>query len=218
MAESAIDNDVIFKSICYGFLAPLIAAMPPGASGLLGTARYVLPKLLTKRPPRRLQAAQIELTQALESLETLEPTGEEAELAAQLEFEAQRQSLPVHAGECLLVAMLFMRDFRWLLTGDRSAIESLAQMAFPVTVDVSRLHGRIACFEQAICRLMETSGASSVRASICAEREVDANLRACFSCASPEVCEASWREGLASHIRLIRSQAGNLLMPDEFSA
>ena len=215
MAEAAIDNDVIFKGVCYGLLGPLIAAMPPAAPGLLGTARFVLPKLLAKRPPRRLQAAQAELAYALQSLEALEPSREEVELAAQLEFEAQRQSLPVHAGECLLVAIIIARDLRWLLTGDRGAIEGLARMEFPPSVDVTKLHGRISCFEQAICRLMAVHEAASIRASICAEREVDTNMRACFSCASPEVGEASWREGLASHIRLIRSHAGNLLMPDD---
>jgi hypothetical protein len=214
MAEAAIDNDVIFKSVCYGFLDTLVAAMPHGAPGVLGTARFVLPKLLSKRPPHRLQAAQAELLHALQSLEALEPNHEETTLAAQLEFEAQRQSLPVHAGECLLVAIVLVRDFRWLLTGDRNAIEGLAGMAFPVAVDASKLHGRIVCFEQAICRLIAVHDVALVRARICAEREVDANLRACFSCASPEVGEDSWREGLISHIKQLRSQSGPLLMQD----
>lgn len=215
MAEAAIDNDVLFKSVCYGFFAPLIAAMPTGAHapGVLGTARFVLPKLLRKRPPRRLDQAQTELNEALQTLEALEPTDAESALAAQLEFEAQRQALPVHAGECLLIAMMLIRDLRWLLTGDRAAIEGLGSLAFPAGTDPAPLHGRIVCFEQAIMRLMTAQGAASVRTAICAEREVDANLRACFSCASPEVGETSWREGLDSHIGALRHGAGALLMP-----
>src|SRR3546814_17150502 len=101
MAEAAIDNDVLLKSVCYGFFAPLIAAMPLGAqaAGLLGTARFVLPKLLRKRPPRRLVQAQVELTQALQTLEVIEPTDAESAPAAPLEFAAQCKALPVHGGE-----------------------------------------------------------------------------------------------------------------------
>jgi hypothetical protein len=217
MAEAAIDNDVLLKSVCYGFFAPLIAAMPAGAHapGLLGTARFVLPKLLRKRPPRRLVQAQVELDQALQTFEVLEPTDAESALAAQLEFEAQRQALPVHAGECLLVAIVLTRNLQWLLTGDRAAIEGLGRMVFPAGLDSTLLHGRIACFEQAICRLMSARGAAAIRMAICAEREVDTNLRACFSCASPEVGEASWREGLDSHIRHLRALSGALLIASD---
>lgn len=214
MAEAVVDNDVLFKSVCYGFWDPLLAAMPPGvqSTGILGTARFVLPKLLRKRPPRRMDKAQDELNHALRTLEVLEPTETESRLAAQLEFEAQRQSLPVHGGESLLVAIVFVRNLRWLLTGDRAAIEGLGRLVFPTDLDPTRLYGRIACFEQAICRLLETLDARSVRAAICAEREVDTCLRVCFSCASPETSEASWREGLDNHIKDLRTRTGALLM------
>lgn len=215
MADRAIDNDVLFKSVCYGFFEPLVAAIPhgPHAPGILGTARFVLPKLLRKRPPQRLEQAQAELAAALASLEALEPTQAESALAAELEFEAQRQASPVHAGECLLIAIVLGRNLRWLLTGDRSALGGLARLRFPAGVDPAGLHGRVMCLEQAICALMVVHGAMPVRTAICAEREVDANLRACFSCASPEVGESSWREGLASHIRKLREEAGAFLVP-----
>lgn len=214
MADAAIDNDVLFKSVCYGFFTPLVAAMSSNArAGVLGTARFVLPKLLRKRPPHRFNQARLELDQALKTLEVFEPTEAESELAAQLEFEAQRQRLPVHAGESLLIAIVLVRDLRWLLTGDRAAIEGLGRLMLPPGLDPARLSGRIACFEQAIRRLLDALGANAVKTAICAEREVDANLRACFSCASPEVGEASWREGLDSHIKCLRANAGAILMP-----
>ena len=214
MADSAVDLDVIFKGVCFGFFNELLAALPhgPHAVGTLGTARYVLPKLLRKRAPHRLQMAQADLQQAMQALEVLEPSAAELAMAAELEYEAQRQALPMHGGECQLIAMLFARNLRYLLTGDRSAINSMAELVPPAGLDKARLAGRFICFEQSIRFLVISQGACWVRAAVCAEREVDTALRVCFSCASPEVGEASWMEGLDSHIQSLRDTAGSLLV------
>lgn len=213
MANAAIDNDVILKGVSYGLLAELLAAVPgaPHAYGVLGTAKYVLRKALQKRPPQRAEAAKAELEAALALLEVLEPTEPETTLAAQLEFEAQRQGVPMHVGECQLVAMLLIREFSHLLTGDRKAIAALASIAAPAGIDGARLAARFICFEQAIRHLVITEGAAMVKAAICAEREVDPAMRVCFSCSSPEVGEASWIAGLDSHIAELRGLSGDLL-------
>lgn len=213
MADAAIDNDVILKGVSYGFLDELFEAVPggPHAHGVLGTAKYVLRKALLKRPPHRVDAAKEELEAALASLEELEPTPEETALAAQLEFEAQQQAVPMHVGECQLVAMLVTRDLHHILTGDRKAIAALASIAMPAGIDMAKLAARFICFEQAIRHLVATQGAANVRQAICAEREVDPAMRVCFSCASPEVGEDSWLAGLDSHIAGLRAASGDLL-------
>jgi hypothetical protein len=213
MADAAIDNDVILKGVSYGFLTELIHAVPgtPHAHGVLGTAKYVLRKALQKRPPHRVSQARAELEAALLTLEVLEPTDQETELAAQLEFEAQRQGVPMHVGECQLVAMLAIRGFNHVLTGDRKAIVALAAVANSSGISTAKLAGRLICFEQAIRYLVLAHGAANIKAAICAEREVDVAMRVCFSCASPEVGEASWLAGLDSHIAELRSASGNLL-------
>lgn len=215
MADAAVDNDVILKGVSYGFLNELLGAIPgaPHAHGVLGTARYVLRKALQKRPPKRVNAAREELEMALVSLEVLEPTEQEIALAAQMEFEAQQQAVPMHVGECQLVAMLVTREFHHILTGDRKAIAALASIALPAGIDPAKLTARFICFEQAIRHLVAALGATTVKDAICAEREVDSAMRVCFSCASPEVDEASWLAGLESHIAELRTVSGRLLAP-----
>lgn len=215
MADAAIDNDVVLKGVSYGFLTELLAAIPGGpyTHGILGTARFVLPKALRKRPPTRIAAAAAELNAALVALETLEPTEEEAILAAELEYEAQRQALSLHAGECQLVAMLVSRELRHLLTGDRNAIAALGTMALPASFDSAKLAAKFICFEQVMRHMVNERGALTVKTAICAERDVDTAMRVCFSCSSPEVGEASWLAGLDSHIAELRTASGDLLTP-----
>lgn len=215
MTEAAIDNDVLFKACCYGILKPLLAAMPTISEvpAVLGTARFVVPGLMRKRPPVRLEQAQAELTEALAEFETLEPSDAEAQLAAQLEYEAQQRGLALQGGECLLVAIGAARGLHWVLTGDRAAIKALGKLhseASPLTRGLER---KIVCLEQAVCELASQIGASKVRAAICAERAVDTALRLCFSCGSPEVTEVSWFEGLHSHVRSTAVDAAGLLLP-----
>lgn len=213
MANAAVDNDVILKGVSYGFLDDLLEAVPesPHSYGILGTAKFVLRKALQKRPPRRAEIARNELEAAVASLEVLEPTEQETALAAELEYEAQQQGVAMHVGECQLVAMLVIREFRHILTGDRKAIAALASMVLPAGITPAMLATRFICFEQAIRHLVVARGAIEVRAAICAEREVDAAMRVCFSCASPEVGEASWLAGLDSHIAELRTASRDLL-------
>lgn len=213
MADAAIDNDVLLKGVSYGFLAELLEAIPgaPHAYGMLGSAKFVLHNLLKKRPPHRAAEAKLDLETALATLEVLEPTDQEAALAAQLEFEAQRQGQSMHAGECQLVAMLVCRDLKHVLTGDRKAICAIQPLSQPVGIAAAKLAGRFICFEQAIRHLVIAIGAVPVKTAVCAEREVDVAMRVCFSCASPEVGEASWLAGLDSHIAELRVASGPLL-------
>ena len=213
MANAAVDNDVILKGVSYGFLDSLLGALPgaPFNYGILGTARFVLPKVLKKRPPNRLDAAKGELEKLLAEFEILEPTAAEAKLASELEYEAQKQDLPVHAGECQLVAMLVLRSLHHVLTGDRNAVKAIAVMALPEPVELHALDGKFICFEQAILYLIGAQGASRVREAICAEPNVDTAMRLCFSCSSPEIPENSWLSGIDSHIADLRAIAGALL-------
>lgn len=213
MADAAVDNDVILKGVSYGFLNELLGAIPGGpyAHGILGTAKYVLRKALRKRPPQRVIAATQELEAVFASLEILEPTEQETAVAAQLEFEAQRQAVPMHVGECQLVAMFVSRGLHHVLTGDRKAIAALASIALPAGIDRTKLTARFICFEQAIRHLVGALGATTVKDAICAEREVDIAMRVCFSCTSPEVGETSWLAGLDSHIADLRAVSGGLL-------
>jgi hypothetical protein len=212
MANAAVDNDVLLKAISYGIFQPLLEALPHGcAYGVLGTARFVVPKYLKRKRPNRYDQAKEELEQALAELEVLEPTEHEVALAASLEFEAQRLQLSLHGGECTLLAILYERGLLYLLTGDKAAIVAIGKVPMPEDCDRARFERKIICFERAILALLDRMG-DELRNVICAEPDVDIAMRICFSCSAPEVGSASWREGLQSEIRNINEQAPGLLI------
>jgi hypothetical protein len=215
MADAALDNDVILKGASYGIINDLMAALPDGpfTHGALGAARFMLPKKLAKKQVSRMVDAQADLTSAFATLEVLEPDDEEKRLAAELQFNAQEASLELDPGEAQLTAMVIARDLRHLLTGDKRAIAALGATPFPEGLARELLTQRLICLEQAIWALSDAQGADTVRSAICAEPEVDTQLRICFSCTSPEVEEASWREGLRSAIEQVRHFCPDLLHP-----
>lgn len=213
MADAALDNDVILKGASYGVLSDLLAALPDGphAHGVLGAARFMLPKKLMRKPVARKEAALAELHEALNSFDVLEPDEIELRLAAELQFNAQHASLALDAGEAQLAAMVVTRELRHLLTGDKRAIVALASIPLPAKMDRSRFAHKLVCLEQAVWTLLDYRDAASVRDAICAEREIDTQLRICFSCSAPEVEETSWREGLRSAIEEVRAGCPDLL-------
>ncbi|MBT2117789.1 hypothetical protein KK141_17290 [Dyella sp. LX-66] len=211
MTNAAMDNDVLLKAVSYGIFDSLLAVLPACKYGVLGTARFVVPKYLKRRPPRRYEQARAELEQVLAHLDVLEPTAGEVALAAALEFEAQRQQLSLHGGECTLLAILHERGLLNFLTGDKAAILAIGRIALPGGMERSRFERKIICFERAILALLDREG-DAFRQVICAEPEVDMALRLSFSCSSPGVSSASWREGLQSEIRHLNEQVPNLLI------
>lgn len=214
MASAALDLDAILKAACYGWVdtLPLAVPTPPHTYGILGTARFVLPKKLRRRELNDPAAAAEALEHALQVFEVLEPSDREIILAAELEHAATEQDKPVHGGESLLCAMLVSRGLSHVLTGDKTAIAGLARMVLPAQIPLVTLEGRWVCFEQAVLWLCGSLSAAAVREAICAEPHADTALRLCFSCAFAAAPEASWLEGLRSHIQALRVDAGVLLM------
>jgi hypothetical protein len=207
-----IDNDILLKGACYGFLNDLIAAncqsMP---IGYLAVAKFVLGKHLKRKKLRgELTQAESRLTAFLSEHESIEPTPEEATFASELESSAQALALPLDAGESQLLAVLVARNTNALFTGDKRAIVAAEQLLDPVPALVGAA-GRMVCLEQLVKRMLEGNALEGTRATVCGEPEVDRALTICFQCFSACVQLFDTLAALESYISDLRKSAPRVL-------
>jgi hypothetical protein len=128
MPTAAVDNDILFKGLCYGLLRDFIAVIPSSIEkiGILGAARFVITAKLRRA---RLSHDLGEIFQSLDCFFSkavvLEPTNEEAMMAAEIEFAAQEGNVELDTGESQLCAIAISRNIPWIVTGDKRAIRAL---------------------------------------------------------------------------------------------
>jgi hypothetical protein len=210
--KCVVDNDVLLKGSCYGLLEEITAAIAgQEPSGVLGAARFIVPRLIQRR---RLtggpNAALATFDRFLMRSETIEPTIQEQGLAAQLESTAQSLALNLDTGESQLVAILVRRAIPLLLTGDKRAIAAIERL-LDTDPQLEKLIGAVRCLEQLIQTTVETADAAEIRKLICAEPAVDKTLTICFGCASAAITTDCISEGLNSYIADIRKAATRVL-------
>lgn len=212
--DAVVDNDLILKAVCYC----VTSAFWPGIGatrhvGVLGAARYVVSKRVERANLSRDKSmAQAELASFLASVTELEPSDPEVRLAAEMEVAAQREGLPLDAGESQLGAMVIEREIAVLETGDKRAIGSLEQLLDQVG-GMDRLDGRVRCLEQLVRSLVEDDRAlTALAGAICAEPDVDKTMTICFACRSPQPPLLKVViEGLESYIGALRREAPRVL-------
>src|SRR5947209_8193833 len=98
----AMDNDVVYKGICYGVLSDIVQPYngTADAIGVLGAARFVVAKKIHKTTfKRNHELLEQELKRFLSAAIQLEPTDGEQSLAAEFESAAQHLGLNLDAGE-----------------------------------------------------------------------------------------------------------------------
>ncbi len=126
--NAVVDNDIIYKGVCYGILADILQTYN-GASraiGSLGTARFVVSKKIKKAKLNRNENSVLEQLQTfLSSSVELSPTADEQQLAAEFEFAAQQLGINLDTGESQLCAVTITRLIPKLLTGDKRAIAAI---------------------------------------------------------------------------------------------
>lgn len=210
MPTVVVDNDILHKGAGYGLLQEFLSAIPAQLHevGILGAAKYVVRYRLKRE---KLDAAASTFEGVIEQMQQLEPTAEEAQFAAQLEFEAQRMNLNIDVGESILCAITIIRTLERLVSGDKRAIGGFEGLA-KCFAEFEKLKGKVICLEQLLVRLLETN-AGAVRQAICGQTHLDRALTVCFSCSNPEVDPASWADGLASYIHHLRNIAPSILTP-----
>ncbi len=139
----------------------------------------------------------------------LEPSPEEAALAAELEYEAQRANLSLDSGESQLCAIVLKRNVSWLLTGDKRAIAALESLSAQMSFGAA-LAKRIVCLEQLFLRLLVLN-AKALAMAVCNEPNLDKALTMCFACSSGTATADSIKEGLISYVGDLRKSAATLL-------
>ena len=211
--DEALDNDVILKAVRYG--ATDLFWREARHLGALGAARYVVAgrikrlKLAETRP-----TIDTELASFLARTEVLEPSHDELTRAAELEREAQQESLPLDVGESQLAAMVVERAIRLMTTGDKRAIASFEQLldAAPWLV---ALCGRVRSLEQLVLEIARNDALFGTLAEcVCSDPDADMTLRICFSCyGSGHAARDSVEQALVSYIGALRADAPRVLTP-----
>ena len=213
--KAAIDNDILFKGACYGLLSELISTTCSSTevAGVLGSARFVVSKKIEKSKLRRNGAAALtNFTQFLSRTESLEPTGSEQNMAADLELAAQRIGINLDSGESQLCSILVHRVLPLLLTGDKRAIAAMEKL-IDADARLRPICGKVRCLEQLVHDALANGEQGNFRRAVCAEPEIDKALAICFSCTNQSIEAASVIEGLHSYIRSLRMEASRVLSP-----
>lgn len=209
--DAAVDNDILIKAACYRLQDALLGA----SFGVLGAARFVVAGRLARMPlTGERQGAQDAAADLIARSVDLEPSDAELILAAELETLAQRQGLELDAGESQLAVIVAGRDIRQLCTGDKRAIRALEQLLDSLPA-LAALAGRIRALEQLVDDLVgRVQNPDDIAKTICAEPTVDKALTICARCHTPPPDgPAIDRDGLASYISRLRTEAPRMLQP-----
>jgi hypothetical protein len=211
--KALIDNDILFKGACYGFLDEFVPNVCGATDhvGALGAAWFVVSKRIQRtRLNRAVDLAINNLKAFLNRAAKLEPTEGEQVMAGQFELAALRSGVGLDAGESQLCAILISRLVPHLLTGDKRAIAAMEQLLDSEDRLVS-LCGKVRCLEQLVLDVLTgKAGVDSLRASICAESHIDKALTICFQCSSLGN-GGDYSEGLQSYISDLRKRAPRVL-------
>jgi hypothetical protein len=207
--KALVDNDILYKGSGYRLIDALINEARPEV-GVLGAARFIIPKKIRKARLRSEGDALTAFEGFIRDAVVVEPTDDEQELAAALELLAQRHGLAFDTGESQLSAALLCRDVPLFLTGDKRAIAGLEKL-LDLESKLALVQGRVRCLEQLVRLLLDRGEYMDVRASVCAEPTVDGALSLCFSCSNQAHSIESALEGLQSHIAHVRNSAPRVL-------
>jgi hypothetical protein len=206
---AAIDNDVLLKAVSYDLVEELLPSLDTLAC--LGSARFVLTKWLRRRlEPADSITALGRLTSTLAGIDVIEPTREEQEMAADLEYLAQLNALSLDSGESQLCAIVVTRSFEFLLTGDKRAVVAIERLLALDARLLGLLH-KVRCLEHLVVQAIERYGHDQLRVAVCGHPDVDKVLSIVFSCASGISTKSHTPQGLASYLVDLRVYAGRVM-------
>lgn len=212
--DTIVDNDILFKVACFCLFDELILANcnpDEGSVGILGAARYVVPKKIQKNVRAAIATAAKKAFQTfIDRAVIIEPTEDEQVMAADFELAAQRAAVALDSGESQLCAVLIARTLPLLLTGDKRAICALEHL-LATDARLSALSGKVRCLEQLVLRPLSAENYWRFRVAVCQDPGVDKTLAICFSCTLEEATLEGITEGLKSYINDLRTKANRIL-------
>lgn len=210
--NALVDNDIVIKASCYGLASHLL---PPVCGsleevGVLGAVRYVAIHRIKKMPLNGGHDGALQhLELFLQLVETVEPTDNEENMAADIEFAAQRAGVSLDVGESHLYALSISRQISKIVTGDKRAIVALESILDSLHY-LAPLCGRVLCLEQVVRAAINQTSAKTIFSSIRQQPVVDAALKNCAGC-DDRTTESSITECLDSYIEDVRMRAIRVL-------
>jgi hypothetical protein len=199
------DNDVLKKLACCDLYAEFLAAFKVAIDQvhILNTARAALS---AKRHRKQMDEASFQrLTGFLRAAKVITTAPDPDE---QLALTEQQN---IDDGEAVLFSIAAKDKSSRLATGDKRSLCSLASAKDTTCRRIcKKLAGRVTCFEQIICTILDSARFDAVRDRLIMGRECDKVLAVVLG-SGLDTLEETVREGLRSYINDLRNQSGALL-------
>ena len=207
-----MDNDIILKLSTYGLFEKTLNTFGAEINQvkILETFKYKFkrePQQKRKRNPNKYN-----LEDALSVVETCDKIS--IHNINQEDFIQLQKIEGIDIGEAIIISYVSylnkQNNLSYLLTGDKRCLKNLN---VPETNQITDyLQGKIWCLEQLILKDIEIYGFNCIQEKVYPFRDCDTNLKLIFGY-SRESAEQQVREALATEIRQLRKETGNLLYP-----
>lgn len=206
------DNDVLLKLAACDLLEEAVFVLGSTRSEVyvLPTAKYKIGHDRQKRLQGNYGSGGVART--LEFIETVQ------EIASASDPEERDLLLAIDgidAGEEVLFAATRGLDFYLVATGDKRSLRALALSSSCQPI-YERMSGHIVCLEQIIARLIPHLGFEEVRSRVVPavrSGNCDTSLKSAFG-SGLQTTEDNVRRSISSRIVSLRSEVGELLIPD----
>ena len=207
-----LDNDIILKLSTYGLFEKTLNTFGAEINQvkILETFKYKFkrePQQKRKRNPNKYN-----LEDALSVVETCDKIS--IHNINQEDFIQLQKIEGIDIGEAIIISYVSylnkQNNLSYLLTGDKRCLKNLN---VPETNQITDyLQGKIWCLEQLILKDIEIYGFNCIQEKVYPFRDCDTNLKLIFGY-SRESAEQEVREALATEIRQLSKETGNLLYP-----
>ena len=207
-----LDNDIILKLATCGLFEKTLNTFGVEINQvkILETFQYKFKRQAQQK--RKRNPVKYNLESALSVVETCDKIS--INNINQEDFIQLQKIEGIDVGEAILLSYVSylnkQNNLSYLLTGDKRCLKKLN---VPETNQITGyLEGKIWCLEQLILKDIEIYGFNCIQEKVYPFRDCDTNLKLIFGY-SRESAEQQVREALATEIRELSKETGNLLYP-----